>query len=67
MADHVLFKVMPKRRMIRFDKRGKLSSRYIGPFEVLEMVGMVGHQLALPPSLLSVHAVFHVSMFRKYT
>ena len=53
--------------MARFSKREKLSSRYIGPFEVLERVGMVAYQLALPPHLLSVHAVFHVSMLRKYT
>ena len=31
-GDHVFFKVMPKRGVIRFGKRGKLSSRYIGPF-----------------------------------
>ena len=53
--------------MIWFGKRGKLSPRYIGPFEVLERVGIVAYQLALPPSLLSVHDVFHVSMLRKYT
>ena len=53
--------------MVKFGKRGKLSLRYIGPFEVLEMVGMVTYQLTLPLSLSSVHAVFHVSMLRKYT
>ena len=53
--------------MIRFRKRGKLSSRYIGPFEVLERVGAVVYQLALPPSSSSVHEVFHVSILRKYT
>ena len=41
--------------------------RYIGPFEVLERVDTVAYQLALPPSLSSVHAVFHVSMLWKYT
>ena len=67
VGDHVFLKVMPKRGVIRFDKRGKLSPRYIGPFEVLERVGTVAYRLALPPSLSSVHKVFHVSMFRKYT
>ena len=67
MGDHIFLKVMTKRRVVRFDKRGKLSSRYNGPFEVLERVGTVAYQLVLPPSLSSVHAVFHVFMLRKYT
>ena len=67
VGDHVFLKVMPKRRVVRFGKRGKLSPRYIGPFEVLERVGTVVYRLALPPSLSSVHAVFHVSMIWKYT
>ena len=58
---------MPKRGVIRFGKRGKLSLRYIGPFEVLERVGVVAYRLALPLSFLSVHEVFHVSMPQKYT
>ena len=66
-GDHVFLKVMPKRGVIRFGKRGKLSPRYIGPFEVLERVGTVAYQLALPLSLSSIHEVFHVSMLRKYT
>ena len=53
--------------MVRFDKQGKLSPRYIGPIEVLERVGMVAYRLVLPPSLSSVHAVFHVSILWKYT
>ena len=58
---------MPKRGVIIFGKRGKLSPRYIGPFEVLERVGAVAYWLALPLSLSSVHEVFQVSMLRKYT
>ena len=53
--------------MVRFGKWRKLSPRYIRPFDVLERVGTVAYRLALPPSLSSVHAVFHVSMLRKYT
>ena len=67
MGDHVFLKVMPKSGVVRFGKRGKLSPRYIRPFEVLERVGIVAYWLALPPSLSSVHNVFHVSMLRKYT
>ena len=58
---------MPKRGVIRFGKRGKLSPRFIGPFEILERIGIVVYRLALPPSMLGVHEVFHVSMLRKYT
>ena len=67
MSDHVFLKVMPKRGVVGFDKRGKLTPRYIGPFEVLERVGTVAYLLALPSSLSGVHEVFHVSMLRKYT
>ena len=51
--------------MVRFGKRGKLSPRFIGPFEILERVGTVAYRLALPPSMSGVHEVFHVSMLRK--
>ena len=53
--------------MVRFSKRGKLSPRYIGPFEVLKRVGTISFRLALLPILSSFHAVFHISMLRKYT
>ena len=67
MGDHVFLKVMPKRGVVRFGKRGKLSSRFIGPFEILERVGTVAYRLILLPSMFGVHEVFHVSMLRKYT
>ena len=53
--------------MVRFGKRDKLSSRFIGPFEIIERVGIVAYRLALPPSMSGVHEVFHVSMLRRYT
>ena len=67
MGDHIFLNVMPKRGVVRFGKQGKLSPRYIRPFEILERVGIVAYRLASPLSLLSVHEVFHVSMLRKYT
>ena len=54
------------RGVIRFGRRGKLSPRYIGPFDIIERVGSVAYRLALPPALSSVHDVFHVSQLRKY-
>ena len=67
VGDHVFLKVMLKREVVRFGKRGKLLPRFIGPFEILERVGTVAYQLALPPSMSGVHEVFHVSMLLKYT
>ena len=67
VGDHVFLKVMPKRGVVRFDKRGKLSPRFIGPFEILERVGTVAYRLALSPSMSGVPEVFHVSMLRRYT
>ena len=67
VGDHVFLKVMPKRGVVRFGKRGKLSSRFIGPFEILERIGTVAYRSALSPSMTGVHEVFHVSMLREYT
>ena len=58
---------MPKRGVVRFGKRGKLSPRFIRPFEVLERIGTIAYRLVLLPSMSGVHEVFHVSMLRKYT
>ena len=52
--------------MVRFGKRGNLLPRFIGPFEILERIGTVAYRLALSPSMIGVHEVFHVSMLRKY-
>ena len=58
---------MPKRGVVRFGRREKLSLRVIGPFEILERIDTIAYRLALPPSMIGVHEVFHVSMLRKYT
>ncbi|KAL5565244.1 hypothetical protein UlMin_028408 [Ulmus minor] len=65
-GDFVFLKVAPMKGVMRFGKKGKLSPRYIGPFEILERIGKVAYKLALPPELAAVHNVFHVSMLRKY-
>ncbi|XP_070010114.1 uncharacterized protein [Nicotiana sylvestris] len=62
VGEKVSLRVLPMKGMMRFKKKGKLSPRYIGPFEVLERIGEVAYKLALPPSLSGIHLVFHVSM-----
>ena len=35
--------------MLRFGKQGKLSLRYIEPYEIVSKVGPVAYKLKLPP------------------
>nr|GEW16035.1 retrotransposon protein, putative, Ty3-gypsy subclass [Tanacetum cinerariifolium] len=59
-------KLKEARGVTRFGLKGKLSPRFIGPFEILDRVGEVCYRLALPPRLSHVHNVFHVSLLRGY-
>jgi hypothetical protein len=49
----------------RFGVKGKLAPRYIGPFPILKKCGIVAYKLDLPPSLVGVHDIFHVSQLKK--
>ena len=66
IGDKVFLRVVTMKGVMRFHKKGKLSPRYIGPFEVLERVGEVAYGIALPLALSRVQNVFHESMLRKY-
>ena len=66
VGDKVFLKVSPWRKILRFGKKGKLSLRFIGPYEVLERIGLVAYRLALPPELEKLQDVFHVSMLWRY-
>ncbi|XP_062103548.1 uncharacterized protein LOC133814627 [Humulus lupulus] len=66
IGDKIFLKTAPMKGAMRFGKKGKLSPRFIGTFEVLEKVGKVAYRLALLPSLSNVHDIFHVSLLRKY-
>ena len=50
---------------MRFGKNGKLSPRFIWPYEVIEKMGSVAYILALPPELEKIHNFFHVLMLRR--
>ena len=52
--------------VMRFGRKGKFSSRFVGPFKILERIGTLAYKVALPPSLSKIHNVFHVSTLRKY-
>ena len=62
----VFLKVSPWKKVMRFRRKGKLSHRFIGPYEVIEKVGLVAYRLALPPELEKIHNVFHISMLKRY-
>nr|GEZ97670.1 hypothetical protein [Tanacetum cinerariifolium] len=63
-SDRVFLKVSPARGVRHFGIKGKLSPRFIGPFEILDRVGEVSYRLVLPPQLSHVYNVFHVSLLR---
>ena len=66
IGEKVFLKVSPWKKVMRFGKNGKLSPRFIRPYEVIEKVGPVAYKLALPPELEKIHNVFHVSVLRRY-
>jgi len=53
------------RGVVRFGKKGKLAPRYVGPFPILERIGLLAYRLDFPASMAGIHNVFHVSMIRK--
>ncbi|KAL2249898.1 UNVERIFIED_CONTAM: Transposon Tf2-12 polyprotein [Sesamum indicum] len=66
VGDKVFLKISPWRGILRFGRQGKLSPRYIGPYEIIERIGPLAYRLALPAELSQIHDVFHVSMLRRY-
>ncbi|GJR91587.1 putative reverse transcriptase domain-containing protein [Tanacetum coccineum] len=65
VGDKVMLKVSPWKGVIRFGKRGKLNSRYIGPFKIIAKVGTVAYRLELLKQLSRVYSTFHISNLKK--
>jgi hypothetical protein len=65
VGDFVYLKVSPMRGTQKFMVKGKLASRYVGPFKIISRKGEVAYQLELPPQLSDVHNVFHMSQLKK--
>ncbi|GJV12110.1 hypothetical protein Tco_1353651 [Tanacetum coccineum] len=51
--------------VVHFGKKGKLGPRYVGPFKILERIGLVAYRLRLLEELDSVHNTFHASNLKK--
>ena len=65
-GEHVFLKVSPVTGVGRALKARKLTPKYLGPYQILKKIGPVAYHIALPPSLLNLHPVFHVSQLRQY-
>jgi hypothetical protein len=65
VGDHVYLRVSPMNDVMRFEMKGKLAPRHIGPFPIFQKCGTVAYKLDLPPSLAGVHDTFHVSQQKK--
>ena len=64
VGDWVYLKLQPYRQLtIRQGKQNKLSSKFYGPFQVIQKIGKVAYKLELPDYAL-VHPVFHVSQLK---
>ncbi|GAU51985.1 hypothetical protein TSUD_417850, partial [Trifolium subterraneum] len=65
-GDHVFLRVTSTTGVGRALKSKKLTSKFIGPYQISERIGKVAYRIALPITLSNLHDVFHVSQFRKY-
>ena len=45
VGDFVFLKVSPTKGVARFGRQGKLSPRYIGPYQISRRVGKVAYKL----------------------
>ena len=66
IGNRVFLKISPWKGVLRFGRRGKLSPRFIGPYEIVNKVGPIAYRLKLPPELSRIHDTFHVSMLREH-
>ncbi|XP_066163708.1 uncharacterized protein [Oryza sativa Japonica Group] len=64
-GDYVYLRVTPLTGVHRFQTKGKLALRFVGPYRILERRDEVAYQLELPSNMLGIHNVFHVSQLKK--
>src|SRR4051812_5858898 len=66
MDDRVLIRVSFRKGLQSARKFPKLAPRIVGPFEIMERIGVVAYRLALPSQFSMMHDVFHVTALHKY-
>ena len=60
VGNMIFLKVASWKRVIWFQKQGKLNTRYSRPFRILERIGLVAYRVELPRDLERMYDVFHV-------
>lgn len=66
MGDRVFIKVVSFKHMIRFNRKGKLTPKFIGLYEIVERVSKVTYTLVLSVRIDRIHSMFHVLSLQKY-
>jgi len=58
LVREIFLKVSPMKGVVRTGKKNKLNPRYVGPFEIVDKIGMITYRLALPSEMKRIHNVF---------
>ena len=64
VGDKVFLKVSPLKYMLQFGIKRKLAQRYIEPFKVTKIIGLVAYKLALPSQLPKIHDMLETIFFK---
>ena len=65
VAENVYLYINPKKTSLSIGSSTKLEPRHCRPFEILERIGSMAYQLALP-LIVEVYNFFHVSLLKRY-
>lgn len=65
-GDHIFLRVTPVTGVGRALKSRKLTPRFVGPYQILQRIREMSYRIALPPPIVNLHDMFHVSQLRRY-
>lgn len=55
VGDQTFIKIKPWKNIMRFGIKGKLAPRYISPYKIIKIIGLIAFRLALLPYLAKIH------------